>query len=411
MKSSVWWSKFNSHNRLARRLCTPLTAALFGWLGWVLICSFWLERCEEKLPLLPLDTVPVAFGTSSIDYMQIEDTTRIVSPHMGGSSYLYVGHDENIEEAWSLLRFDNFSALPDPLDSIESLRLQIYALVPLTNDTTLEVSVLLLDAPGLARWDEDSLKLEDFDFSAYQLTEIARFNCAAQDTYSIDLPDTVIRHWRNTNNANHGIVLRQSNTSPSLGYFYSGETNMPPFLEVTYQASGVAVTKAIAVSADIALLKYRSSVANVSGRNLISGGLAGYTFMKFKVEDLITDPNLFIASAQLHLSLDTNLTRRYSRSQIIYLSLLDSSDWNDPAYAPNTSSYDLRQTITTTDTAVVLKIPITIQRFTSGYHKNFGVALWASPSNVSPALLGFHAANSEQVQYRPHLEILVMKEE
>jgi len=411
MKSSVWWSKFNSHNKLARRLCAPLKTALLSRSGWILICSFWLGRCEEKLPVLPLDTVPVEFGTFTIDHTQIDDTTRIVSSQLGGSSYLYVGHDDNVEEAWSLLRFDNLSVLPDPLDSIESVRLQIYALVPLTSDTTLEVSVLLMDAPGLALWDEDSLKLEDFDFSAYQLTEIARFNCAAQDTYSIDLPDTVIRHWRDTNSLNQGLVLRQSNTSPSLGYFYSGETSMPPFLEVVYTASGATVTKSIAVSEDIALLKYRSAVANMPGRNLISGGLAGYTFMKFKVEDLITDPNLFIASAQLHLTLDTNLTRRYSSSQIVYLSLLDSSDWNNPDYAPNTSSYDLRQTITTTDTSVVLKIPITIQRFTSGYNKNFGVSLWASPSNVSPALLGFHAANSEQVQYRPHLEILVMKEE
>jgi len=112
------------------------------------------------------------------------------------------------------------------------------------------------------------------------------------------------------------------------------------------------------------------------------------------------------------LHVDPDLSEDYDKTFTIYISLLDSTDWDDLAYSPSTSDYVTTQSFSTDDSSVfVLKIPYTVQLFTSGYNGNFGVAMWISSSSMYPGMLSFCPTEDADPARRPYMEILTMQEE
>jgi len=133
----------------------PLNKILI-WLSFMVI--FILIGCEEKVPEYVLEDSPVEFmkidlGPESI----IEDTTIEVDASLGGSYYLFIGDDENIN-SYALLRFSDFLDDVDA-DSILGLKLVLYT-SSLWADTTQDslpfiLSLKNLTMKGLIQYSQD----------------------------------------------------------------------------------------------------------------------------------------------------------------------------------------------------------------------------------------------------------------
>ncbi|HPC35509.1 MAG TPA: hypothetical protein P5268_04340 [Candidatus Marinimicrobia bacterium] len=416
MKSSILWNIYKPYfDRVWSKLRYVKidyrrTAAIF-------FCLL-LFGCSEKIPTLPLNKNLCSFDSVSVSANFIMDTTIFAEPNIGFNSYLVVGTDDNLT-AYSLLLFNTLGAPLDtlPLDKILSCELVLVTGNYLLNDTaihpSLEMTIASMEGEGVADWSEDSTNSTNFSLENYSLTEWKTFTYSDADTLVLDLTIPFIAKWRDTTQSHYGIVIKPADRSDAgLGIIYSGETNYYPRIIISYKGNdGDTITTTLAGIEDVTITEFKKNLETLPQPLLISSGKAAYTFLKLRVEELITDKNLFIAGANLYLYVNSELTEDYGSSHTIYITLLDSAEWEGGSFSPSVSSYITSRTFSANDSVLTLKIPGTVQLFTSGNISNFGVALWISPSGLYPAMLGFYPSEDSNPARRPRMEILTMQEE
>lgn len=416
MKSSILW---NSYKPYFNRVWSKLHYVKIDYRRSVaaFFCLL-LFGCSEKIPTLPLDKNLCSFDSVSVSAEFIVDTTVFAEPNIGYSSYLVVGTDANLT-AYSLL---SFKTLPTPLDTLPLAKILSCELVlttgsVLSSDTavhpSLEMTVASIEGEENADWSEDSTNSTNFSLDDYHLTDWKTFTYSDADTLILDLTTSFIANWRDSTQSHYGIVIKPAvGSAAGLGIIYSGETNSSPHIIISYITdNGDTISTALACVGDVTITQFKKTFTAPPQPLLISAGKAAYTFLKFQVEELITDKNLFIAGAYLYLHVNSEITEDYGNSHTIYITLLDSAEWESGSFSPSGSSYVTSQTFSASDSILTLKIPSTVQLFTSGNISNFGVALWISPSGLYPAMLGFYPTEDPDPARRPRLEILTMQEE
>jgi len=380
-----------------------------------LFLPFFLNTCDEKMPTLPLDVVPVEFNECRIEAESMTDTTQVVTARLGSSGRLLVGKNSNAT-AFALLRFETFSTIPDTFENLIDVRLRLISATELPYDSNsvagTELVVESLKASDITEWVEDSTDYTNFNLNDYTRTEWGRkFAYSNYDTFYVPLDTALLTYWEGNPYKNYGLVIRQADDAVrTIQTFYSSEASSYPIILVRYVDGVDTLTGSVYPADDVSVIAFNQT--NLNPENLtISAGRASRSFLKFSVENTITDPNQVIASAKLHIKIDTTLTRNYGENFYLYLNLLDSTqDWNDPDFTPSTSSYKAYAAIEPGDTSVVFLISSTIQSITSQYSENFGVVLWPSTSNVGLSTLSLYGPKASDPALRPYMEILTMKE-
>jgi len=417
MKSLISWIKCNPSLNRKWRLNTPylLNALFISIMGLVLALA---PACQEKLPTLPYDKPLGEYDTLEVPANLIETRNLLVPARLGNHAYLYVGENEWVK-ASSLLRFANLSTLPDTLDSLLECTLYLFSSTCLLADSTHLAAPTIqlgwLQSPTVPTWVEDSITIQNYDLDQLQLTPLDTFSFASSDTIALDLTNHALdflKAWQDTNQINQGFLLQLVSPPPTgIGCFYSRTTSRPPYLSVTYIENGDTLTRTISSDADAALLKFDSNRLDFNQHLILSAGYTGYILVKVNLDQLTIDKNWVVGDANFHLILDPAFSVDYNTSATIYLSLLDSADWESAAsgFSPSTTT-EVTHTLAAGSTVMKLNLPKTIQALTSGFSKNFGFVIWSSISSYNLNLYSIYSSASADSTKQPYLKLFLFKE-
>ncbi|MCK4688752.1 MAG: hypothetical protein KAT41_00490 [Candidatus Marinimicrobia bacterium] len=370
------------------------------------------------VPILQLEKAPVFFDYIRINSSLISDTTFLGEPKIGASNKLFVGKNDEVY-AFSVLRFDNFTALPDIIDSLigANLRLSCASNSPVSNDTNLSVSLLESDAGE--NWSEENSNINNFSLSGFIQEHLGVLKCEPDDTTMsqlyLELQDaflSLLTSWRDTLNTNCGIIIQQIDTTMDAIYYLSSrESSSSPYIEVKYIENGDTLKKSIYPTADLSIIDFREN-STTPERLGVNNGKALYSFLKFDLSDTLINKNCVIGKSFLCLKVDTALTRNYDGDFLLYLTVLDSAlEWDSIDDIPGFDYAHASEEITNGDTSIVIEIKKVVQGFTSGDRDNFGVVLWAPISTLNISELSIFSSSCFYPEKGPYLELLIMKEE
>jgi hypothetical protein len=419
MKLSGLWNGSDHLKRQLKQLTCQKSIPVVRYLIRLGILSLilWLPHCEEKLPVLQSDVVPLEFNTYLIPNSSdsIEYNQQTLTPYLGSSNVLFVGDDENVQ-TYTLLKFDDLSSLPDTLDSLIGVTLnlqQFHKFYLLGNDTpAVEISISQLLNNGDDPWTEDSSTVLDFDLANYRLSFLTSLVCGNDDTFSVALDTQLVCNWHREDNSDYTLVLQP--TYPDIACIqalYSRETSYYPWLRVNYIEGGETTAVKILPEEDLSVIQYKKSFESETAL-FVSSGKSAHAFLRFKLQDLVPDQNALIAKANLHLTVNSPMNQLYGQLYYLYITVLDSVAFGDPNYDPKQQSYDLYRSIADSSTDIEIDIKSIIQGITSGYTKNYGLVLWATTGDLNIATLSFYNASAlNPAEDRPYIEILTMKEQ
>jgi len=405
---------YNAQNRLHRRLINKqsLTTIIHNFKWLVLIILLIIGACEEKMPTLHIDKAPLEFDTLTVvaDSLFIQ---RTIEPSLGKSDILFIGNDDNVY-AYTLMKFANLSALPDTLDSLisVSLNLQTYHQFQPEEieNPSIDISISQLNNSGIDPWTEDSTNFkvnnDDLKFlTSYLFTE-------SDTTIEIPLDTNLVAGWHDSSNTDYTLVLQQSDTSLSGGIqaIYSKDAQLYPWLEVIYIQDGARDTIKIIPSEDLSILTFKKEPP--SSNSYISSGRSSYSYLKFDLENNFHDKNVVIAKAYLHLTIDTVQSQLYGENFSLYFNYLDSALIENSSYNPLYEVSDQYYPVESSNSVAVIDIKKLIQGVVSEYIENYGIVIWASPTVLNISTFSFYNPSSQNsVNIRPYLEILTMKEQ
>jgi hypothetical protein len=381
-----------------------------------LIILLIIGACEEKIPTLQTDEAPLEFETITINADTLNFDQRTIEPSLGKSDILFIGNDEHVY-AYTLLKFANLSALPDTLDSLisVSLNLQTYHQFQPEGIENQSIDILIsqLNNDGVDPWTEDSTNVNNFDVNIYDL-ELLKLHTFTESDTTLEIPlDTnLVACWYDSSNTEYTLVL-QSDASLSGGIqaIYSKDGAYYPWLEVIYIQNGVRDTIKIIPSEDLSILSFKKS-ENSETHMFINSGRSTYSYIKFHFEDELHDKNTVIAKANLHLTIDTVQSQLYGENFRLYFNFLDSALLADQNYNPIYEVYDQYYPVGPTDSVAIIDIKKLIQGVVSEYIDNYGIVIWASPTVLNISTFSFYNASIQNsVNIRPYLEILTMKEQ
>jgi len=383
----------------------------FKWL--VLIILLIIGACEEKIPTLqtveaPLEFVSITSYADSLNFAQ-----RTIEPSLGKSDILFVGNDEHVY-AYMLLKFANLSALPDTLDSLISVSLNLqthhqFQLEVLENQS-IDISIFQLNNSGIDPWTEDST---NFKVNNDDLKYLTSHLFTESDTLSVTLDTNLVVCWHDSSNTDYTLVLQQSDTSlSSIQAIYSKDAQLYPWLEVIYIQDGARDTIKIIPSEDLSILSFKTS-ENSESHMFINSGRSSYSYIKFNFEDELHDKNTVIAQANLHLTIDTVQSQLYGENFHLYFNFLDSALLADQNYNPLYDIYNHHYPVGSTDTVAIIDIKKLIQGVVSFDNiDNHGIVIWAPPTVLNISTFCFcNPSDQNPVNVRPYLEILTMKEQ
>jgi len=417
MKLSGLWNEFSQPKRHLRRLICQQSIPVLDYLKQLGILGLilWMIHCEEKVPILQSDIAPLEFNIISISSDSINFNQQTLIPYLGSSNILFVGNDENVQ-TYTLLKFANLAVLPDTLDSLVEVTLNLQAFHKfylLGDDTpTVEISFFQLLNGGVDPWTEDSSTVLDFNLDNYSLTFLATLVCENEDTFSLALDTQLVYNWYDETNSDYTLVLQPASSDLAcIQAFYSRETSYDPWLQVSYIENGATATVKIYPSGDLSIIQYKQSFESET-TFFVSSGRSAHAFLKFNLRDIIPDKNALIAKANLHLTINSQANQLYGQLYYLYITALDSAKFGDPDYDPQKYSYNLYHSISDTSTHVMIDIKSIIQGITSDYVENYGLVLWATTGDLNIATLGFYNASAlNPAESRPYIEILTMKEQ
>jgi hypothetical protein len=423
MKLLQSWAKYRNRANYPG-LTRPTWYTAFKTLANVLsammiVALVFLTQCEEKIPTIQTDEDVLDFKTVRIPSAAIRDTSLIAKSDLASSRYLLAGNHTEAQ-ALILLRFSDFSALPNPLDSVIGVSLRLKSSLLLPEDYIIQTGAFrasILKREEGSSWTETTTTWENFDLNDYTLELLGQLEPDPNDTTGTEFvipfnpEDSLIYFWRDTSHANYGMVIQKSDlTDGAMVSFYSREGGATPNLKIEYIVDGDTATTIIGVSEDLSVVTPQINELFANALSL-DNAHAFRSFMWFNVADSVQDQNALIAKAEIHLEVDTLNSRNYTGSFLVYLTVIDSlSGWGNVDYVPALT--DVNTSISVPDTVNSVTIPIRkiAQDYSSGYQENFGVLLWSAPSNYDLSRLILHNTTADDENLRPYLKILTMKE-
>jgi len=406
---------YNAQNRPAGRSINKQSlSSITNALRWAaLFVLLVIGACEEKLPTLQTDETPLEFETITIsaDSLFIQ---RTIEPSLGKSDILFIGNDEDVY-AYTLMKFANLSALPDTLDSLisVSLNLQTYHQFQsaVTENQSIDISISQLNNNGDDPWTEDSTNVNNFDVNNYDLKLLRSHTFSENDTtLEIPLETGLVAGWHDSSNTDYTLVLQQEGINLSgIQAIYSKDGTYYPWLEVKHLEDGDTSIIKIIPSEDLSILTFKKEPS--SSNSYISSGRSSYSYLKFDLKNDFHDKNVVIAKAYLHLTIDTVQSQLYGENFHLYLNFLDSALLADQNYNPLYEVYDQYYPVGSTDSVAVIDIKKLIQGVVSEYIDNYGIVIWAPPTVLNISTFSFYNPSQNPVNIRPYLEILTMKEQ
>ncbi|HCK98846.1 MAG TPA: hypothetical protein DHW42_01885 [Candidatus Marinimicrobia bacterium] len=417
MKLLELWKNYNQKDRRSRRSINqqPYLATISVYKWWLLVILLVLGACEEKIPTLPIDKAPLIFETITIPSDSLNFDQRTIEPNLGGSGVLFVGNDEHIY-AYTLLKFANLSTLPDTLDSLisVSLNLQTYHQFQSSGESadSVDISISRLYNNGDDPWSEDSSNYKNFVLADHTVDYLTSFTFHETDTITVKsvLLDSILLDWHAGNN-DYTLVLQQADTAiASVQAFYSSEETHYPWLEISYIQDGDTVSIKIIPSEDLSIISFKDNV-DIDKNLSISAGRMSFARLNFNLKNLIRDKNAVIAKACLHLNINQDQSQLYGENFSLYVTIPDSAVNDTSDYNPMHQVYDHLHPIGSTDNDAVIDVKKVIQGITSNYIDNYGIVLWSPPTNLNISTISFYNTSSQNADSRPFLEILTMKEQ
>jgi len=419
MKLLELWKNYNQKDRRSGRSISqpPYLAIISVYKWWFLVILLVLGACEEKIPTLPINKAPLIFETITIPANSLNFVQRTIEPNLGTSGVLFAGNDEHIY-AYTLLKFADLTSLPDILDSLisVSLNLQTYHQFQSSGVSadSVDISISRLYNNGDDPWSEDSSNYNNFVLTDYTVDYLTSFTFHESDTITVKsvLLDSVLLDWHAGNNTDYTLVLQQADTAiASVQAFYSSEETYYPWLEISYIQDGDTVINKIKPSEDLSIISFKDNM-NTDKSLSISAGRMSFVRLNFNLKNLILDKNAVIAKANLHLNINQDQSQSYGENFSLYVTIPDSVVNDTSDYNPMHQVYDHLHPIGSTDNDAVIDVKKVIQGITSNYIDNYGIVLWAAPTNLNISTISFYNTSSQNpVDSRPYLEILTMKEQ
>ena len=356
-------------------------------------------------------------------HSSIADTTITVPSDRGSSKRLLVGTFENYETL-SVLKFNDFSDLPDTVNMSE-----VFLELTLSNtigDSIAEDIKLLLYKNNIS-WQEDSLQskqLDKFRFSSVDLINDTTVAWGLSDTVSkkvtFNIPLEIVQSWRDSSDTN-GVVLDApfGFISSFITSFHarssSAANSLLPALEVTYEVEeDSSTTTRIVASADGYLLNLRSDLPDSEPDKIFIGGGAAYRSIVLIDSNMIDSipVNASIADANLTLTIDRDGSLLpFSNSAVngIGMNLLFS-------FIESIGGTELPFIIDRNDSTFVslpidgdemtLDLTSMIQQWVTGDKENFGIALWSNFESSQLFRISFYGQNSNvSDSMKPNIDI------
>ena len=382
-----------------------------------ILISLLLSGCNEKIPALQVESYPVDFDYIVVSSADISDTTQRVEPDLGSGNFLLSGQNPEIS-TFSLIKFNELSSVPDTLDSLISIKLQVYPHDQLflgsQEERAVSVSAMLLQCPTGSNWSEDSTNHENFllDFTTTILDTITYDPSDTNVSFlEFILPDSIFAFWKDTTSTNCGIMLSLDDGEQDIiQAFRSSEYyGYSPAIYFDYIEDGDTLDNTLFASEDVSIidnLTFTTSYAHLRFNN----SLSDRSFLRFELPDTILDQNSIIGKAYLHLTIDTVESVNYDAGFRLYFSLLDSAEAYNAEFEPSGSTSYPYKDIAPGDTAAVIDLRWTVQTLNSGVVENFGMVIWSSSSNWDVSRLSLFGYAYPDISKRPYLEILAMRE-
>ena len=361
-------------------------------------------------------------------HSSIADCTITVPSDRGSSKRLLTGSFENYETL-SVLKFNDFSALPDT--AIMSEAIMELTLSNTIGDSTIGNLDLFLFKNDVD-WQEDNLKsmaLDDFtplpeSIRRFRRPFIDRTTVAwgLSDTVSkkvtFNIPLEIAQSWRDSS-ATDGVVLTAS-PSDFIASFHSKSSNavnsLLPALIVKYKEKGddSTYTTRIIASADGYLLNILSELPDSEPDKIFIGGGAAYRSMVMidsSMIDLIP-VNASIVDANLTLTIDRQSSLLpFSNSAVngigisLFFNFVDSTGGTEyPFVIDRSDSTSVGLPID--GDKMTLDLTRIMQQWVTGNRENLGIALWSNFESSQIFRISFYGQNSSvSDSVKPNIDI------
>ena len=358
-------------------------------------------------------------------HSSIADCTITVPSDRGSSKRLLVGSFENYRTL-SVLKFNDFSALPDSVkDNISEILLELTLSNTIGDSTTEDIEMHLYK--NSLGWQEESLKsrtLDEFALSLTDLIDDTTVTWGLSDTVAkkitFNIPLEIVQTWRDSSDTN-GVVLIASGWGISfISSFHSRSSSaansLLPALQVTHMEEGDTsnTTTRIIASADGYLLNLLSELPESEPDKIFIGGGAAYRSMVLIDSSMIDSipVNASITDANLTLTIDRRkslLPVSNSAVNGIGISLLfnfvESTGGTDSLFVIDRND-STSVALPIDGNEMTLGLTRIMQQWVAGNRENLGIALWSNSESSQLFRISFYGQNSSvSDSVKPNIDI------
>ncbi len=372
------------------------------------------QNCEEKLPSLQSDKSFVIYDSLDIYASDILGETKNIFPSLEKDDHLLMGKNDEVE-AFSMMKFMDFTILPDTIDEVLELSFTFYTVnklpidTNLTNTNFIKISKIL-PSDGFD-WNEEDLNSSNISIGDISKEDLVDDVFVGEnDTCEFVLPENLIEFWKDSANASGGLIFEIPEDNGQFQSIYSSESAKKPFIKLQYIIGEDTTTKTIFPTDDVSVINYLTENNN-SDRLYINEGREQCVLLNVDLENAITnaDSNTYVVRGTLTFHIDKSQTRNYNDKIYLYLGLMDSTDWYDECL-DNIINFESVCTLGTDDSVAVFTINGTIQNYLTESKDNVGIVLWSANATHDISNLSLYGANSPDQSKQPKIKLLFMKE-
>ncbi|MCH7619979.1 MAG: hypothetical protein IH880_09480 [Candidatus Marinimicrobia bacterium] len=355
-------------------------------------------------------------------HTSISDTAVRVQTEWGISRRLLAGTFVENYETMSVLKFNDFTDLPDTAkDNISDIILEFTLSNTIGDSSTGTIDLFLYK--NSVDWEEDNLKSKSFnDFipSSVDLIDSTTVTWGLFDSVSnkitFEIPIELAESWM-ASSATNGVILTASPSGfiASFHSRYSSVISLLPVLEITYKVEEDSSTTArIIASADGYVLNILSDLPDSEPDKILIGGGAAYRSMVMIDSSMINSipVNASIVDANLTLTIDRQGSLLpFSNSAVngigisLLFSFVKSTEGTDSLFVIDKTDFDL-VAIPIDGDEMTLDLTGIIQQWVAGTRENLGIALGSNSESSQIFRISLYGQNSSVSEsMKPNIDI------